>query len=271
MAYGITALHVRGAAPEGVERALTALFADEGRAVALRLEGTFGAVLRRLTDPTLEAAYRYLICRPHPSSAWTPLLELGARADGLEAALSRALGGAEVFAVFAYGDGLSGYRLARGGALLDAYASDPTYFATEPLPAAAIEERRGHPERFADLLPAGTAPEEMARVVLRPGWWEAYDAAALAPGALTPGPSPTAAGEGSQRATGEGGEEQDEVRDEEEEEEMEDVVDEVDRARCIALALELWSPTEYPFARDADELAELPDRAVGPATALAYT
>ena len=36
-------------------------------------------------------------------------------------------------------------------------------------------EDRGHPDRFADLLPSGTEAEDFARIVLRPGWWEEYD------------------------------------------------------------------------------------------------
>jgi len=44
-------------------------------------------------------------------------------------------------------------------------------------------------------------------------------------------------------------------------------VDERDRMRCIALALELWSPTEYPLTQDLDDLA---NRTVGPGIILAF-
>jgi hypothetical protein len=243
MEYATTVLHVHGATPDAVEQALTDIFAQEERPRALRLEGTFSAVLARATNPALEAAYRYLICRPHPAAAWVPILELGNRTDGLEAALSSALDGAAVFTAFAYDDGLSGYRLARSGALVDEYISDPTYFATEDVPPAEIEARRGHPERFADLLPAGTTPEEFARVVLRPGWWEEYDTEGTQP----PGVGSTAAGD---------------------EAEEPGPVDEQDRMRCIALALEVWGPREYPFA---GPLEDLSNQTVGPAIALAFT
>ncbi|HEV2236740.1 MAG TPA: hypothetical protein VGR57_08785 [Ktedonobacterales bacterium] len=237
MEYATTILHAHGASPEAVEQALGAIFANEDRAATFRLEGTFRAVLGRLTDLDLEAAYRYLICRPHAPSPWTPVLELGNRTDGLEAELSRALGGVAIFTTFVYDDGLSGYRFARGGQLLDTYVSDPTYFASDDEPAADVEARRGHPERFANLLPAGTTPADFTRVVLSPGWWEEHDRAAT--GAVPPA---------SEDA---------EV----------DLVDETDRMRCIALALELWGPTDYPFAQD---LAALPNPVVGPVIAVAF-
>jgi hypothetical protein len=242
MEYGTTILHVHGAAPEAVERALDAVFTGEELHRALRLEGTYRAVLARAADPDLQAPYRYLICRPHPASAWTPVVDLGGPADGLDVELSRQLDGAAVFTAFSYGDVRSGYRLARGGALVDQYVSDPTSFSSDDeVPAAEIEAQRGHPERFADLFPANTPPEDFARVVLRPGWWEGHDAAA-------------------DRASvgGEGGEDEGEEA---------DLVDEVDRMRCIALGLELWGPAEYPFA---GELDELPNQMVGPVIALAY-
>lgn len=240
MDYATTILHIQGKTGEQIEQALTAIFAHEDRPVALRLEGTFSAVLARAADPDLAAAYRYLVCRPHPASAWVPVLALGERADGLEAELSRALDGAPVFTIYAYGDDVSGYLLARAGAVVDHYQSDPTYFATEDVPAAEIEAdieaARGHPERFSDLLPPGTAPEDFARVVLRPGWWEEHDA-----------PEAAAVSDDT-----------DEV----------EVVDELDRLRCIALALELWGPTEYPFSGELDAAL---NKQVGPAIALAYT
>jgi hypothetical protein len=233
MENATTILHAHGASPEAVEQALGAIFANEDRAATFRLEGTFRAVLNRLTDPDLEAAYRYLICRPHAPSLWTPVLELGNRTDGLEAELSRALGGVAIFTTFVYDDGLSGYRFARGGKLVDSYVSDPTYFASDDEPATDIEARRGHPERFADLLPAGTTSADFTRVVLSPGWWEEHDGAGAA---------------GGQDAEG-------------------DLVDETDRMRCIALALELWGPSDYPFAQD---LASLPNQVVGPVIAVAF-
>lgn len=246
-----TVLHVRGQAPDAVEGALDAIFAAEERARALRVEGSYSAVLARATAPELETSYSYVILRPHAPSQWTPVLELGNRTEGLDVELSRRLGGAPVFTTFVYGDGLSGYRLARDGAAVDRYASDPTYFteaAAEDAEAAGgqvtaaedesalIERERGHPERFADLLPEGTSPEDFARVVLRPGWWEEHDAGAPA------APDDT--------------------------DEQEDWVDEADRMRCIGLALELWGPTEYPLAQDPEELT---NAVAGPAIALAFT
>jgi hypothetical protein len=235
MEHATTILHAYGASPEAVEHALGAIFANEDRAATFRLEGTFRAVVGRLTDPELEAAYRYLICRPHDPSPWTPVLELGNRTDGLEAELSRALGGAAIFTIYVYDDGLSGYRFARGGKLLDSYVSDPTYFASEDATEAEVESRRAHPARLADLLPAGTMPEDFARVVLNPGWWEEHDQLAAAPA-------------GDADAEGE-------------------LVDETDRMRCIALALELWGPSDYPFSQD---LAELPNQVIGPVIAVAF-
>ena len=237
-----TILHVRGVAPAAVEEALTAHFAAADRSCVLRLEGTFSAVLARAANPELDATYRYVILQPH-DAPWVPVLELGTRGEDLDAALSAALAGADVFSVFVYGDVLSGYRLVRHGRVVDRYASDPTAFATEPLSSEEIEDQRGHPERFADLLPADTTADAFARVVLRPGWWEDRDASAGTDMAVA---AP--------------------LSDEDAEEEVE-LVDESDRMRCIALALELWGPTEYPFVID---LADLSNRLVGPALALAF-
>lgn len=242
MEYATTILHIRNVGPEAVEQALTTIFAGEERPRVLRLEGSFSAVLARAADPNLEAAYRYLICRAREGMNWLPLLELGNRTEGLDIALSQALDGAAVFATFAYDYGLSGYRLVRDGKPIDRYTSDPTYFASEPVPADEIEEQRGHPERFADLLPAGTTPEDFVQVVLRPGWWEAYDATSAPPDAST-----------AEAADAEATEE--------------DMVDEVDRMRCIALALEVWGPTEYPFSGDLETLS---NKEIGPAIALAF-
>ena len=257
-----TVLHVYGQGPEAVEHALAAIFANEERASALRLEGTYSAVLRHATSPDLAAGYRYLILRPHAPSQWTPVLELGNRTVGLEAELSRLLGGAPVFSTFVYGDTVSGYRLARDGAEVDRYLSDPTFFAEaaaaehagegpqaaqEPqeLSGAALDAlaaaERGHPERFADLLPAGTAPEDFWRVVLAPGWWEEREGIA---------PAPPSTREGDDEADDEGA-----------------LVDEEDRMRCIGLALELWGPEEYPLAQEPEEI---PDNVAGPAIAVAF-
>ncbi|HKV84487.1 MAG TPA: hypothetical protein VJN88_08025, partial [Ktedonobacterales bacterium] len=117
MSAAITILHVRERSPLDVERALTAIFAREGSDARLRIEGTYSAVLARLTAPTLEAGFRYLIARPHPIAPWTPVLELGERANGLDIALSRELAGCDVFTATAYGQVFAGYRAARGGAL----------------------------------------------------------------------------------------------------------------------------------------------------------
>lgn len=250
MSTSITTIHIQNQAPDAVERALQHIFAGEGRAQTLRIEGTYSAVLARALDPDRSASYRYLILRPQLDATWTPLLELGNRTVGLDVELSRALDGCAVFTTYVYGDVLSGYRMVRNGALIDEYVSDPTYLADEQdsSDASALafvptdaEEVRGHPERFADLLPAGTDPADFVRIVLRPGWWEAHDAEAEAATA------PEAHG----------------VADEDEE----DIVDETDRMRCIGLALELWGPAEYPFAQDP---REIPNKVVGPAIALTF-
>jgi hypothetical protein len=247
MSTSITVLHIQGQRPEVVEDALTAIFAREDRPRVLRIEGTFSAVLRRATAPDLDAGFRYLVLRPHPSSSWTPVLELGNRTDGLDSELSKILGGCAVCTIFVYGDVVSGYRLVRGGTEVDRYLSDPTALANEEAGDAGeslewqdLESVSGHPERFADLLPAGTAPEDFTQVVLRPGWWERRD------GSL-----------GS--ASGASGDEDDE--------DEEDVVDEADRMRCIGLALALWAPDQYPFAQDPEDVA---DNVAGPAIAIAF-
>ena len=259
MSTSITVLHVQGQEPSAVEQALETIFAGEERARRLRIEGTFSACLSRLDAVSPETSYRYLVCRPPTTSSWTPVLELGNRTEGLELELSRGLRGATVFTVFVYGDLISGYRLARSSQYVDRYTSDPRILQNEfsdseelsgegeksyPATTGAndYERERGHPERFADLLPAGTSPEDFTRIVLRPGWWE----------------------ETELEATDPEGEEDEEL---EELEELVDVVDETDRMRCIALALELWGPTEYPFAQDAEDI---PNK-VGPAIALAFT
>lgn len=248
MSTATTIIHLQGEAPEAIERALEAIFAREGRARALRVEGTYSAVLERATSPDLDVAYRYLLLRPRPTG-WTPLLELGLRAEGLDIELSLALGGATMVAVFQYGEVVSGYRVIRQGVEIDRYLSDPTAFegddagvvasgeARRPLSSEDIEAARGRPERFADLLPAETAPGAFAQVVLRPGWWEERDA-------------------GDSDATG-AADESGEV----------ELVDEVDRARCIGLALELWATDDYPLAGD---LEDVPNAVAGPAIALAW-
>jgi hypothetical protein len=256
MSITITALHVQGQEPRDVETALEAIFAGEERPRVLRIEGTYSAVLGRACNADLAASYRYVILRPYAPSAWTPVLELGNRTEGLDVELSQALGGCAVFTAFVYGEALSGYRLARGGKLVDRYVSDPTELTDElegegvaagtanedeRVPAQAL---RGHPERFADLLPAGTAPEDFVRVVLRPGWWEEQ----------------TEQSEQTKQADGQGDPQGDDQDDE-------GPVDEVDRMRCIGLALELWGPSEYPFARDPEEI---PNTVAGPAIALAF-
>jgi hypothetical protein len=246
-----TILHVYGYDADTVERALTTIFTGEERQTTLRLEGTFSAVLGRLTDPDLDAAYRYLICRPHDLSRWTPVLELGNRTEGLEVELSRLLDGAPVFTIFEYGETVSGYTLARGGVVVDRYLSDPTWRDDEEenarehggehgRPMPDLEALRGHPERFADLLPPDTASEDFARIVLAPGWWDDYV-----------------------ESTGEAN-----PADQEAQRDEDELVDERDRMRCIALALELWSPTDYPLTQDLDDLA---NRAVGPGIILAFT
>lgn len=240
MSEATTIIHIKNQAPEAIEVALEKIFAAEGRARAPRVEGTYSAVLERVTSPDADTAYRYLLLRPH-LTGWTILVELGLRADGLDVELSRALGGATVISLFQYGEIISGYRVIKNGAEIDRYLSDPTAFEEEDAADADNEERlspdeieatRGRPERFAELLPAGTSPEDFARVVLRPGWWEKRGAETTA-------------------------------RDEDED----DFVDEVDRARCIGLALELWETDEYPLA---GELEEIPNLVAGPAIALAW-
>jgi hypothetical protein len=234
-----TVLHLRERTPEQIEEALAAIFAREGRALTLRLQGTYSAVLGRLTDPPQEAPYRYLILPTPQDSPWTPLLELGNRADGLDRALSAELDSCAVFALFVYGEVVSGYRFVRDAAEQDRYLSDPEEFAAmestegDDTPAGGdAEVFRGDPARFADLLPPDAPPEEFARVVLRPGWWEEHESTEA------------------------------QTADEED-----DLVDETDRMRCIGLALELWGPSEYPFA---GELEDGPDRGCSPAVALAF-
>ena len=265
MSTATTLFHIQRHAPEAVESALSAIFAREERPRALRLEGTYSAVLARALDPELAANFRYLILRPHPASEWTLLLELGNRTEGLDVALSDALDGCAIITLFVYGDAVSGYRMARNGAEVDRYLSDPTYFASEEDEGAealpdigAFEELRGRPDRFAELLPAGTAATDMAQVVLRPGWWEAHDATlpmradevAELTGITELDVAPP---EAVEEAVGEADD---------------DLVDETDRMRCIALALELWGPSEYPFAQ---ELEDIPNAQAGPAIALAFT
>lgn len=257
MATATTVLHIQDHTPDEVEAALETIFAREERPRALRLQGTYSAVLDRALDEGLDAGYRYLLLRPHEGSAWTPLLELGNRTEGLDRALSAELGGAVVVSTFAYGNAVSGYRVARQGAEVDRYLSDPEYLASllaqemaqeegqeaaagevspEALAPADLEEVRGHPERFAELLPAGTTAQEFTRIVLVPGWWEEQAGSGATAGA---------------------------VGDEEEEE----LVDEADRMRCIGLALELWTPDEYPFAQEPEDI---PNKVAGPAIAVAF-
>ena len=245
MSIATTIFHIQGQTPETIERALEAIFASEGRVRAPRVEGTYSAVLERVASPELDAPYRYLLLKTRPTG-WTPLIELGLRAEGLDIELSRALGSATVVAVFQYGEIVSGYRVVRQGSEIDRYLSDPTAFEEEDgeteetgavaqtLSAEEIEATRGRPDRFADLLPAGASAEEFTRVVLRPGWWEERDS------------GETSAADDS----GEG-----------------DFVDEVDRARCIGLALELWATDSYPLT---DDLEDLPNIEAGPAIALAW-
>jgi hypothetical protein len=257
-----TILHVFGHDADAVEQALTSIFAHEDRPTVLRLEGTFSAVLERLTDPDLDAAYRYLILQPHEVSRWTPVLELGNRTEGLDVELSRTLDGAPVFTIFDYGETVSGYTLARGGVQVDHYLSDPTWLDDEEegsdggndignAPVPDLESLRGHPERFAELLPSGTAPEDFARVVLTPGWWEDYSAST---GEQLPHDAPD---KPDQPASELNSETEDEG----------EIVDERDRMRCIALALELWSPTEYPLT---DDLEDIANKMVGPGIILVF-
>ena len=246
--------HIQGRTAEQVEAALDRVFAREERPQALRVEGSYTAVLARVDDAALDAAYRYLLLRPHGQGAWTPLLELGSRTEGLDVELSRALDGATIVTVYQYGEVVSGYRVTRAGAEVDRYSSDPTAFegaqddASEGAEEAAtpasgdvdeVEALRGRPERFADLLPAGTTAEDFARVVLAPGWWEAHDAGDAA----------------SEDVSADGGDE-------------DELVDELDRMRCIALALELWSPDDYPLTQDLEDLS---NKLIGPAIALAWS
>ncbi len=292
MSIATTIFHAYTTSLAAVERALEQVFAAQDRPRVTRLEGTFSAVLARATDIDLAANYRYLICRPRPGSPWTPIIELGVRTVGLEAQLSRALDGAAVFTIFVYGDGVSGYRLARNGSEVDRYASDPTYLldlASIPSTNGEVslahpnpERERGRPERFADLLPEGTSPDDFARVVLAPGWWEAHDAALAAGSAAGEAPTDAATDE-VRDASGDGDipsdvndamevttadvDDMDDADDGEDDGEEEEVVDEVDRMRCIALALELWGPDEYPFAQ---ELEDIPNKLVGPAILLGF-
>lgn len=258
MSIATTIFHIANTDSQAIENALTAIFADEDRPQVLRLEGTYSAVLERVTDPDLTAAYRYLILRPKDTSRWTTLLELGNRTEGLETELSKRLNGAPVFALYTYGEDISGYRLARGDQEVDQYLSDPEYAESlrtsdeEAVPltlatAGQADTLRGHPERFAELFPAGTTPEEFARVVLAPGYWETHGAVG------TTGPS-TDGTTGVNQGAEESGEE-------------EDVVDEVDRLRCIGLGLEFWRPESYPFA---EELEDIPNAEAGPAIVLAF-
>lgn len=244
MSIATTIFHIQGRTTEQVEAALDAIFAREERPRTLRVEGSYSATLARLDAS--EADYRYLLLRPHGAGGWTPLLELGSRTEGLDVELSRALEGATIVTVYQYGEVVSGYRVTRDGAELDRYCSDPTAFEGAEAPeesadagdAGDVEALRGRPERFADLLPAGTTPADFTRVVLSPGWWETHDAGETAP-------QPTSDTDDSD----------------------DELVDEVDRMRCIALALELWSSDEYPLTQ---ELEELPNKLVGPAIALGW-
>jgi hypothetical protein len=266
MAISLTVVHVQGHGPSEVEQVLEAIFAAEERPRLLRIEGTFSAVRRRLDAMAEQAGYRYLICRPADGSAWTPVLELGNRTIELEGRLSNQLNGCAVFTIFVYGDVISGYRMARAGVEIDRYTSDPTIFGPgiedmEELgnsPAgqeASYELERGHPERFAELLPPGTSAADFSRVVLQPGWWQ--DQILPAPADLHD--LEAAIGIDVQHAM---------EPDTSQGDELALLVDEVDRMKCIGLALELYGPTEYPFSQD---LEDIPDRLVGPAIALAFS
>lgn len=246
MSIATTIFHIQGRTTEQVEAALDAIFAREERPQTLRVEGSYSATLARLDAS--EADYRYLLLRPHGAGGWTPLLELGSRTEGLDVEISHALDGATIFTVYQYGEVVSGYRVTRDGAEVDRYCSDPTAFENAETPEESadagevsdvgdVETLRGRPERFADLLPAGTTPADFTRVVLAPGWWEAHDAGEATPIAAS-------ANDGE-----------------------DELVDEVDRMRCIALALELWSSDDYPLTQ---ELEELPNKLVGPAIALGW-
>lgn len=275
MSIATTIFHIQGRSPEDIEAALDGVFAREERPRTLRVEGSYSAVLARVDDPKLDAAYRYLLLRPHGAGSWTPLLELGSRTEGLDLELSRALAGATIFTVYQYGEVVSGYRVTRDGAEIDRYSSDPTAFegseaaesdsaamngavtasdaenaAEASAEASDVETLRGRPERFAELLPEGTTPEDFTRVVLAPGWWERHDAGADTTEVMARDP---------QDPQGE--------RDEGDADEDEELVDELDRMRCIALALELWSSDDYPLTQ---ELEDLPNKLIGPAIAFAW-
>lgn len=244
MTIASTIYHIQQRSDADIEAALDGLFAREERPQALRVEGSYSAVLARVNDPTFDAALRYLLLRPHGAGQWTPLLELGSGVDELDVELSKALSGATIVTVFQFGEVVSGYRVVRAGAEVDSYMSDPTAFvgvdesSGDGSAALDVEAERGHPERFAELLPAGTAPEEFTRVVLSPGWWERHDAGEPA--------APPA----------------------ESDDDEEEMVDELDRMRCIALALELWASDEYPLTEDLEDLS---NKAIGPAIALAWS
>lgn len=262
MTTATTVFHIADRDPQSVEGALERIFANEDRREVLRLEGTYSAVLERVTDPDLSAAYRYLILRPKEGSRWTTLLELGNRTEGLEAELSQTLDGAPIFALFAYGEDVSGYRFAREGQVRDRYVSDPDFLESlhtdedegekpdEVLGLGSSEPLSGHPERFADLLPTGTAPDEFARVVLTPGYWETH-------GEARPAEAPTGADGTEPPAQSDGAEAT----------EDEDTVDEIDRLRCIGLGIETWRSDSYPFAWD---LEDVPNTEAGPAIVLAF-
>ncbi len=261
----MTVLHIRDHAAGEIEDALETIFAQDERARLLRIEGTFSAVRGRLAELSEMARYRYLILRPANGSAWTPVLDLGSGSAELEARLSALLAGSPVFSIFVspvYGELISGYRLARAGAPVDRYTSDPSILQVSGDDQENLEERtpdeqeagyeaeRGHPERFSDLLPAGTTAHDFSRVVLEPGWWEEHDQA-MAGGQVPAGMDPDRLQEDM---TGE-------------EEDLVELVDELDRMRCIALALEVWGPHEYPFAQ---EVEDIPNQVAGPAIALAF-
>ena len=257
MATSLTVVHVQGHSPSEVEQALEAIFVAENRPRLLRIEGTFSAVRIRLEAMAEEAAYRYLLFRPAADSAWAPVLVLGNRIMELESRLSDQLHGCAVFTIFVYGDVISGYRMARGGVEVDRYTSDPGIFGPEiddtqeagnsPVDQeASYELERGHPERFAELLPPGTSASDFSRVVLQPGWWQDHDLEAAADSGVQPAREP----------------------DDEQGDELALLVDEVDRMKCIGLALELYGPAEYPFSQ---ELEDIPNRLVGPAIALAFS
>jgi hypothetical protein len=99
-------------------------------------------------------------------------------------------------------------------------------------------------------------------VVLRPGWWEEYDASQ---GETTPASESALLGAQSDVPEVAG-----DVADDAQDDGLpgeSDLVDEEDRMRCIALALELWGPAEYPFV---GELTEVPNRTAGPAIAVTF-